>query len=88
MSDGFRQRPVADRVDRDGECVVLVGDTVTRLSALATHLLDLCADWADAETLAGHLVDRFGAPPDGTDPRVAVESAADLLVVQGLLERR
>jgi hypothetical protein len=78
---------VTDRVDRDGEAVVLVGHTVVRLSTLATRLLDLCADWTDVGLLAEQLVAELGPPPDGADAGEVVESAAVALVAQGLLER-
>jgi hypothetical protein len=78
---------VTDRVDRDGESVVLVGQTVVRLSAMATLLLDGCEDWIDVGVLAEHLVAELGPPPDGAEPRRVVESAVDSLVARGLLER-
>jgi hypothetical protein len=82
-----RRLPVTDRVDRDGECVVLVGDTVVRLSALATLLLDGCEDWTGVDVLTEQLVAQLGRPPDGADPRRVVEDAVDSLVARGLLER-
>lgn len=82
-----RRLPVADRVDRDGACVVLVGSTVVRLSPVATLLLDRCADWTEVDTLEGHLVAELGDPPDGVDAQQAAESTVDALVAQGLLER-
>lgn len=78
---------VTDRVDRDGEAVVLVGHTVVRLSPLATRLLDLCAGWTDVGLLAEQLVAELGPPPDGAEAREVVESAAVALVALGLLER-
>ena len=82
-----RRLPVTDRVDRDGESLVLVGHTVVRLSALATVLVDRCEAWTGLDGLTDQVVAELGAPPGGTDPRQAVESAADALVAQGLLER-
>ncbi|MDU0312812.1 hypothetical protein RKE38_03870 [Phycicoccus sp. M110.8] len=82
-----RRLPVADRVDRDGESVVLVGREVVRLSALATALLDECWDWAEEERLVAVLVDRFGPPPDGGDPAVLVEEALATLSEHRLVER-
>jgi hypothetical protein len=82
-----RRLPVTDRVDRDGESVVLVGDTVVRLSTLATRLLDRAEGWTDVGLLADHLVAEFGPPPDGKDAHQAAEAAVDALVTQGLLER-
>lgn len=83
-----RRLPVADRVDRDGESVVLVGHEVVRLSALATALLDACAEWTEEERLVSLLVDRFGAPPGGGDPAVLVSGALTTLATHGLVERR
>lgn len=82
-----RRLPLTDRVDRDGESVVLVGHTVVRLSGLATVLLDGCAGWTDLDVLTDLVVTELGPPPDGVDPRPAVASTADALVAQGLLER-
>ena len=82
-----RRLPVTDRVDRDGECVVLRGDTVVRLSALATLVFDGCEDWTGVDVLAEHLVAELGPPPDGVDPSQAVEAAVESLVALGLLER-
>ncbi|MFC8501951.1 hypothetical protein ACFUC1_06295 [Pedococcus sp. NPDC057267] len=82
-----RRLPVADRVDRDGESVVLVGREVVRLSALATTLLDACPDWTEEERLVAVLVERFGAPPGGDDPAVLVARALDTLTGHGLVER-
>ena len=81
-----RRLPVADRVERDGESVVLVDRQVVRLSTLATALLELCRDWATAPELARGLLDRVGEPPDGVDPVVATESALATLRDQGLVE--
>lgn len=82
-----RRLPVTDRVDRAGESVVLVGQVVVRLSALATRLLDHCDDWTDVATLTEQLVSEFGLPPDGADPRGATEATVDALVARGLLAR-
>lgn len=82
-----RGRPVADRVDRGGESIVLVGQTVVRLSALATLLVDRCAGWTGVDDLTEHVVAELGPPPDGEDPRRIVEDAVDSLAAQGLLER-
>jgi hypothetical protein len=81
-----RRLPVADRVERDGESVVLVDRQVVRLSELATALLELCAEWATPHELAGGLLDRVGEPPAGVDPVVAVESALRALHDEGLVE--
>ncbi|GAB3433736.1 hypothetical protein GCM10027517_00990 [Phycicoccus ginsengisoli] len=82
-----RRLPVADRVDRDGESVVLVGREVVRLSALATTLLDSCSEWTEEERLVTVLVDRFGAPPEGGDAAVLVSEALATLTRHGLVER-
>lgn len=82
-----RRLPVADRVDRDGESVVLVGREVVRLSALATALLDECWGWAEEERLVAVLVERFGAPPGGGDPAALVAEALATLGEHRLVER-
>ena len=82
-----RRLPVADRVDRDGESVVLVGREVVRLSALATTLLDACVDWTEEELLVPVLLDRFGPPPEGGDPAALVEDALATLARHGLVDR-
>jgi hypothetical protein len=76
-----------DRVVREGESVVLVGREVIRLSALATHLLDRCADWTDLDDLTSAVLTEFGDTPEGVDPRAATEAAVTTLALQGLLER-
>jgi hypothetical protein len=78
---------VDDRVDRGGEAVVLVGDQVVRLSALATALLDAATDWCDEEELVRALVARFGEPSDGPDAQELTRRAVDDLESRGLLER-
>ena len=83
-----RRLPVADRVDRDGESVVLVGREVVRLSALATALLDACPDWTEEEQLVAVLLDRFGPPPGGGDPVVLVQDALTALARHRLVDRR
>ena len=82
-----RRLPLTDRVDRDGESVVLVGHTVVRLSPVATVLLDRCEAWTDLDVLTDQVVAALGPAPQGVDPRRAVGSAAEALVAQGLLER-
>lgn len=80
-----RARPVTDRVDRDGEAVVLVGDRAVRLSALATAVVDACPDWTHADDLAARLVTRFGPPP-GVDAARATRVVLAELAQEGLLE--
>jgi Coenzyme PQQ synthesis protein D (PqqD) len=80
-----RALPVLDRVERDGESVVLAGRQVVRLSALATALLDACRDWCVIEDLAGELVAQFGDPPWG-DARSVTAAALTELRDQGLVE--
>lgn len=82
-----RRLPVVDRVVRDGESVVLVGREVIRLSALATHLLERCADWTDLDDLTSALLAEFGSTPEGVDAHAATEAAVTTLAEQGLLER-
>ena len=82
-----RARTVLDRVDHEGECVVLVGDQVVRLSALATALLDACPDWREVDWLADRLDQEFGPPPDG-DSRAATRILLAELAGLGLVESR
>lgn len=81
-----RARPVADRVDRDGEAVVLLGRGVVRLSALGTTLLDACAEWTTSDELTEVLVRAFGSPPAGQDPAEGTRAALRSLASQGLVE--
>jgi hypothetical protein len=81
-----RRVDVQDEVVRDGESVVLLGRQVIRLSWLGTTLLELCDDWRGVDELAAGLTDRFGEPPDGSDPVVMTEAALHTLHEQGLVE--
>ena len=80
-----RSRPVDDRVDRDGEAVVLIGDRAVRLSAVATAVVDACTDWTDVDDLATRLVSRFGPPP-GADAARATRAVLAELAEQGLVD--
>jgi hypothetical protein len=80
-----RTRPVADRVDREGEAVVLVGDRAVRLSAVATAVVDACPDWTHADDLAARLVARFGPPP-GADAARATRAVLAELAREGLVD--
>jgi len=82
-----RYLPAADRVDRDGEAVLLVGREVVRLSALATTLIDACTEWTPASELVEVLLAAFGPTPEGVDAVVATEVALRTLADQGLVER-
>ncbi len=81
-----RYLPAVDRVDRDGETVLLVGREVVRLSALATTLVDACPDWTPVSELVDVLVTAFGPTPEGVDPAAATEAALRTLASQGLVE--
>ena len=81
-----RSLPAADRVDRDGEAVLLVGREVVRLSALATTLVDSFPDWTPVSALVDVLLTAFGPTPEGVDPAAATEVALRTLANQGLLE--
>lgn len=81
-----RRLPVLDRVDRDGESVVLVGREVVRLSPLAVRLLDECSEWTDQASLTAALLQAFGEPPAGVDPQAATVEALTTLCAQGLVE--
>ena len=80
-----RTRPVADRVDREGEAVVLVGDRAVRLSAVATAVVDACPDWTHVDDLAARLVARFGPPP-GADAARATRAVLAELAREGLVD--
>ena len=81
--------PPRERLDRDGEAVVLVGTSVVRLSALAVLVLDTCSS---AETtvddLTTVLVGRFGLPGDGAggDVAAATREVLRALAGEGLVE--
>jgi hypothetical protein len=81
-----RYLPAADRVDRGGEAVLLVGREVVRLSALATTLLDACPEWTPVSELVEVLLAAFGPTPEGVDPAAATEAALRTLANQGLVE--
>ena len=81
-----RRVEVQDEVVRDGESVVLLGRQVIRLSWIGTTLLELCDDWRDSAELARGLTDRYGEPPDGSDPTPMTEAALQALHEQGLVE--
>lgn len=81
-----RYLPAADRVERDGEAVVLVGREVVRLSALATTLLDSCPDWTPASDLVDVLLATFGPAPEGVDAVESTEVALRTLAAKGLVE--
>lgn len=80
-----RALPVTDRVDRDGEAVVLVGRQVVRLSALAVAVVDACDEWRDLDALTEELVTQFGEPP-ADDARSVTAAALTELRDQGLVE--
>jgi hypothetical protein len=82
-----RAVPPTDRIDHEGEAVVLVGAQVVRLSALATTVLDLAATWLEEGDLAARLVATHGPPPAGADPQTATRAVLEQLVAHGLLER-
>lgn len=81
-----RRVPVEDEVVRDGESVVLMGRQVIRLSWIGTTLLELSDHWQCAEELAVGLIERYGEPPDGSDPILMTEAALRDLRAQGLVE--
>jgi hypothetical protein len=80
-----RALPVLDRVDRDGEAVVLVAHQVVRLSQLATAVVDACSEWRELDELTDGLVAQFGDPPVG-DARSVTAAALTELRDQGLVE--
>ena len=81
-----RRLPVQDRIDRDGEAVVLVDRQVVRISPLAVVLMDRCSEWTDVGELTQAALDRFGPPPEGVDPSATTLDALTALCDQGVLE--
>lgn len=81
-----RALPVLDRVDRQGQAVVLVDRDVVRLSPLAVELVDRCAEWTEESDLTLAMVARFGPPPEGVDPTVATVAALRALHDRGLVD--
>jgi hypothetical protein len=77
---------VLDRVDREGEAVVLVDRQVVHLSALAVVLLDACTDWTEVSQLSEVAVARYGPAPEGVDHREVVATALSDLHDQGLVD--
>jgi len=82
-----RTRPFADRLERDGEALVLLADGagLVRLSAMGAAIVDLALNGIDLDTLAEALESRFGAPPEGSARELADRMVAELSE-QGVLE--
>lgn len=81
-----RRLPILDQVSEDGESVVLVGNSVVRLSALATALLADMSEWTESRVLAQSMSKVFGPPPPDTAALDVVETAIRELAAQGLVE--
>ncbi len=82
-----RSRPFADRLERNGETLVLLagGAGLVRLSAIGGAIVELALNGADLEALACALESRFGAPAEGSARELAGQMVAEL-VEQGVLE--
>lgn len=81
-----RTRPLADRLERDGETLVLLaGGGLVRLSAVGAAIVDLALNGIDVETLADALTTRFGTPPDSSAREVTTGMVA-ALTEQNVLE--
>lgn len=61
----LEREPVVDELVIDGETVVLVGESVVLLNAVAGRLLELLSDGArDADDVRARILEEFGAPDD------------------------
>lgn len=81
----IRALPVVDRLDRDGRTLLLLERRVIEVSplALAAHLASV--EGIELADLTRHLVDAFGAPPEG-DPSDHVRRLVEQLATLGLVE--
>lgn len=75
---------LVDFLVADGESLALQGETVYRLGAIATVIMEAAERPVSVDTLVGLLEDRFGAPPEGT-LEDAVEAQLVALREAGLL---
>ena len=74
----------ADRLDRDGEALLLYPDELLRLGPLAQALTRLAADPAALAELTAGVVELFGEP-EGQDATALVRAAVSDLVARGAL---
>ncbi|MCE0487177.1 hypothetical protein [Ornithinimicrobium sediminis] len=82
-----RALPVHDVLERDGESLVLVAGTVSRLSVPATLVRSWCTAWTSLEEVTAALVAELGPPPDG-DPREVARTWVSELENAGIVETR
>lgn len=88
LADGqVRTVPSHDELHHDGESLVLLDGTVTRVSALGTLLRDRAVAGATREELTAALEEEFGTPPQGSAAELTGQ-AVDTLLTAGLLRRR
>lgn len=74
----------ADRLDRDGEALLLYPDELLRLGPLAQALTRLAASPATLAELTAAVVEEFGEP-DSMDATELVRAAVSDLVARGAL---
>ncbi|GAA3863899.1 hypothetical protein [Tessaracoccus defluvii] len=74
----------ADRLDRDGEALLLYPDELLRLGPLAQALTALAVSPATLAELTAGVVELFGEP-EGQDATALVRAAASDLVARGAL---
>jgi hypothetical protein len=80
-----RRAELHDVFEHAGECVVMAGSNVVRLSRVATYLLRQADDWRTSDQLATALVAQIGEPTEG--PAVdLVESALAELAGLGIMQ--
>ena len=78
--------PLRDQYVEEEESVVMVGDVVIALSALATSILALVPDEGTTSDLLGlALEDWYGPPPPGMDALTTTEMALADLKSAGLV---
>ncbi|WP_062527371.1 hypothetical protein [Demequina rhizosphaerae] len=72
-----------DALERGGEMLVLAGNDVTLLSPVATEAALAARDGISVGDLRRHLLDEFGAPPEG-EVDVLVQGLVDTLIARGV----
>ncbi|WP_062530191.1 hypothetical protein [Demequina rhizosphaerae] len=73
-----------DALERDGEMLVLVGNDVSLLSAVAAEVVRAARRGISVGALKRHLLGEFGEPADG-DAGVAVRELVAALTGRGVL---
>ena len=81
----IRSVPPVDRLDRDGEALLLYEGRVVRLGPIGVAITTLAADEVDLADVASALEQRFGVP-DGQTVWEATRDAVDDLIAFGALD--